>query len=538
MEIKGYRIEEEISRGPITTVYLARELELDRLVILKVLNAQWMQDSELVERFRREARICARLRHPHIVTLYGFGTADNCFYLSMEYVPGISLKELIQKNHPLPFPVVIYIAQTLVKGLAYAHEQGVIHRDLKPGNVIVSQEGLVKITDFGLATLGELSRITAEGSAIGTPAYMAPEQARGSGGDQRSDLFSLGVTLYELSIGRSPFLGDNVASTIQNVLRKHPKPIHRLRTDIPRWFSEVVQQLIEKDPARRPASAREVYNRLRKHGMEEDEEIFQQYLHNPGQFTFSTRATPQRERLSGWFRIFLVSFGALVILLGGWYFRHTLTNSGTSPTVAPPQQKQLDTTFSATLDTAVPPAQQPPPLERNPELSPVLARRETASEEETTERKSNAKPSTVAEALGGIFIICSPWAQVWIDGKLAETTPLWQPIPISPGVHSLELRNPNFLPIRKKVEVEPGQVDTFRFELKPAFGKLQLQVSPWAKVFVDGHYVDTTPLSSPLSLRAGKHVLRLENPGYQTWEDTVRIRAGDILQKKIRLVKK
>ena len=227
MKIEGYTISEELSRGPITTVYRATQDALERSVVLKVLNIQWQNETDLVARFQREAKIYARLKHPNIVTIFNFGFSGEAFYLVMEDIKGQSLANLLKKHKSLPYPVALYIAREILSGLTYAHDKGVIHRDLKPSNILIDHDGLVKITDFGLATISDLPRITDHDSSVGTPAYMSPEQARGEQLDSRSDLFSLGVTIYEMFTGVSPFYDENLAVTINNVLTKKQDPLQK-----------------------------------------------------------------------------------------------------------------------------------------------------------------------------------------------------------------------------------------------------------------------------------------------------------------------
>ncbi len=251
MEIRGYTNLEEISRGPVTTVFRAVQEALDRIVLLKVLNIQWNQDREFLERFRREAKISAKLNHPHIAAIFDFGMDGENFYIAMEFIHGQTLKELIAHSHPIPFPVILNLTKQICDGLSYAHNHGVIHRDIKPTNILVSHSGVVKITDFGLATVADLPSITEQGTGIGTPAYMSPEQALGKKTGTHSDLFSLGTTLYEMCTGNSPFKGETLAETITNVTRKNPVSAAKLNSAVTGWYENFLEQMLRKDPAKR-----------------------------------------------------------------------------------------------------------------------------------------------------------------------------------------------------------------------------------------------------------------------------------------------
>jgi len=254
MKIEGFTIESEISRGPITSAFLANQNILERKVLLKVLNVQWRDDTDLVERFRREAKISARLKHPNIVTIFDFGISNHAFYIAMEYIDGLELSAFIKKHHPLPYPLVTYILRETLQGLAYAHQKEVLHRDIKPGNIMIGDDGNIKLTDFGLATIAEFPRLTSQDDIVGTPAYMSPEQAKGLELDYRSDLFSLGVTLYEMLTGKSPFLDQNLALTIQNIITRIPSFPRDLKKNIPTWLAELTLKLLEKDIKKRPKS--------------------------------------------------------------------------------------------------------------------------------------------------------------------------------------------------------------------------------------------------------------------------------------------
>src|ERR687885_2288161 len=202
-----YRILRKLGSGGMANVYLAEDQELGRRVAIKILNDRHANDDQFVERFRREAKNAAGLSHPNIVSIYDRGEAEGTYYIAMEYLDGRSLKELIVSRGPAPVPVAIDYVRQILSALRFAHRNGIVHRDIKPHNVLVDPEGRVKVTDFGIARSGA-SQMTEAGSIIGTAQYLSPEQARGAAVDQRSDLYSLGVVLYELLTGTVPFSGD------------------------------------------------------------------------------------------------------------------------------------------------------------------------------------------------------------------------------------------------------------------------------------------------------------------------------------------
>src|ERR687885_363941 len=203
-----YRILRKLGSGGMANVYLAEDQELGRRVAIKILNDRHANDDQFVERFRREAKNAAGLSHPNIVSIYDRGEAEGTYYIAMEYLDGRSLKELIIGRGPAPIPVAIDYARQTLAALRFAHRNGIVHRDIKPHNVIVDSEGRIKVTDFGIARAGAASQMTEAGSIIGTAQYLSPEQARGAPVDQTSDLYSVAVLLYELLTGTVPFNGD------------------------------------------------------------------------------------------------------------------------------------------------------------------------------------------------------------------------------------------------------------------------------------------------------------------------------------------
>jgi TolB-like protein/Tfp pilus assembly protein PilF len=274
-KLARYEIREKIGAGGMGDVYRARDMRLQRDVALKVLPVDASFRPERLARFEREAKTVAGLDHPGIVTLFSIEDADGVHFLTMELVEGDTLDRLVRPGG-LPLDRLLELAIPIADALGAAHERGVVHRDLKPGNVMVTEDGRVKVLDFGLAKLvaGEspddpdaptvTSPISSAGQVLGTVPYMAPEQLRGEDPDPRSDLFSLGVLLYELAAGRRPFRGRTSAEVSSAVLRDPPPPLDGIRPELPPAFVRLVSRCLEKDRGARPASAAEVGGELEK----------------------------------------------------------------------------------------------------------------------------------------------------------------------------------------------------------------------------------------------------------------------------------
>jgi eukaryotic-like serine/threonine-protein kinase len=252
-----YMIVRKLGAGGMADVYLAEDQELGRRVAIKILNGRHANDVQFIERFRREAKNAAALNHPNIVSIYDRGEAEDTYYIAMEYLDGRTLKELVIGRGPAPVNVAVEYVRQILSALRFAHRHGIVHRDIKPHNVLVDREGRVKVTDFGIARAGT-SQMTEAGSIVGTAQYLSPEQARGTEVDQRSDLYSLGVVLYELLTGQTPFDGDTPVEIAMKHLSATPRPPSHIRRDVPRDLDMVVMRALAKDPTARYQSADEM----------------------------------------------------------------------------------------------------------------------------------------------------------------------------------------------------------------------------------------------------------------------------------------
>lgn len=536
MEIKGYKILREISRGPVTTVYLAEQTVLERPVVLKVLNVQWKNENDLIERLRREAKISARLRHPNIINIYDFGISGEHFYLSIEYIKGFTLARLIQQHHPLPPAVVLYIMREILTGLDYAHKMGVIHRDIKPSNIMIQEDGVIKIADFGMAIITDLPGLTEQGSAVGSPAYMSPEQALGKKIDATSDIFSLAVTVYEMLTAHSPFRGLHVAESINKTLNEQPPALHTVREDVPQWLSMLIGNMLEKEARKRPSDCEVLLNRLSSLSGLPDRETFMAYLHDPhtvtlnfvdqpAQSSFRERQPAISRRVLYPFIVFLI----LVILFLFWPYRSAKQPG--APGALPTDTVTVNQKPHSTGKTGA--------IAKTGDVIDRAVRKNSLNPDKRilTDSRVGEKSSPIQVQPAELFVVCTPWADIYINDKKVDTTPLRKTISLIPGNYSLQLKNPGFQTYRSNLILHPAQKETLRVTLQNRLGYLNLRVSPWAQVYIDGNYYETTPLSAPLSLPDGKHLIELKNPAFATMKDTVWIEAGRTKQKWLRFKK-
>jgi eukaryotic-like serine/threonine-protein kinase len=254
---RRYVIKRKLGSGGMADVYLAEDQELGRLVALKLLDDRHAADDQFVERFRREAQSAASLNHPNIVSIFDRGRAEGTYYIAMEFLDGRTLKELLVRNGPTPIPIAIDYARQILGALAFAHKNGIVHRDIKPHNIVVGGDGRLKVTDFGIARSGA-SQMTEAGSIVGTAQYLSPEQARGAPVDPRSDLYSLGIVMYEMLTGNVPFTGDTPVEIAMKHLSQIPDPPSAQRADVPHDLDAVVVRALAKEPDQRYGSAEEM----------------------------------------------------------------------------------------------------------------------------------------------------------------------------------------------------------------------------------------------------------------------------------------
>ena len=262
-----YALEMLVGSGGMADVYRAKDQLLERTVAVKILHQQYENDTEFITRFQREAKAAARITHPNIVNVYDVGVAEGRHYIVMEYVPGRTLKERIKEEGPVPVPQALQIARQIAGALAQAHANNLVHCDIKPHNILVMPDGNVKVADFGIARAVTESTMTYNDNIMGSVHYFSPEQARGTMITPKSDVYSLGVLLYEMLSGRIPFDGNTAVSIARKHLEEDPQPLHMIAPGIPPVVEALVTRMMAKDPAQRPDSSMLVQDIVRAEQM-------------------------------------------------------------------------------------------------------------------------------------------------------------------------------------------------------------------------------------------------------------------------------
>lgn len=328
-----YLIQSIIGHGGMGVVYKARHELMDRIVAIKMLQSQLITDSQSVKRFQHEARAASRLNHPHVITLFDFGVSPTGQpYLVMDYLSGISMSDLIQKDGQVSVDRTLNILIQACQALDHAHKQGVVHRDLKPGNIMLieheGQKDFVKVVDFGVAKLStfsgdEAQKLTQTGEVCGSPVYMSPEQCLGQKMDNRSDIYSLGVVLYEALTGHLPLLGKNMVETMSKHIGEKPPSFNTVRPDlyIPERLEAVVFRCLEKDPAARQQSMAELEHELEQSVPGRQNKVHGQTRTNIAKVQASSsistptiQGTPNKQSNSKTIALIIVSTGILLLI--------------------------------------------------------------------------------------------------------------------------------------------------------------------------------------------------------------------------------
>lgn len=312
-----YEIIELVSEGGMAMVFRARCRMLDRIVAVKILKDEYSSDLNFVQKFKTEGLAAAQLSHPNIVNIFDVGQEEDIYYIVMEYIEGETLKEFIQKNAPLPVDQAITITTMICDGLQHAHEKGIIHRDIKPHNIIITETGIVKVADFGIAKAISKKTITYGGNIVGSVHYIAPEQARGEPVTRTTDIYSLGCVLYEMLTGKMPFDAESPITVALKHIHDDPLPPRALNSEIPKALEAVILRAMAKNPVQRFASAKDLRNALLPYCRPEAADFG-----NEGYRAGTPRKGPVKRRLKKgtWVGICIAILG----LLGGFLF----TSSG------------------------------------------------------------------------------------------------------------------------------------------------------------------------------------------------------------------
>ena len=495
----------------------AEQPSLKRTVLIKTLHKHLVSDGNLVRRFEREARACAMIRSEHIVQVYDLIELDEAPAIVMEYVDGKSLQELLGEGVQSE-QFARLVAESVLTALSVAHRAGVVHRDIKPANIMIDGHGVVKVADFGLASVGAETTLTLEGTVLGTPAYMSPEQVSGGSVDGRSDLFSLGVTLIELVTGEKLFQGETYAECLNKILNFKIDSIDRFAGVFSDSFLAFVRRLMMPRKEDRFGSANEALRELT--GRE------------PEVSGKASGATVRFRRSMVAGSVVLV---VLIVVSIIYFWPKTKGQEESAASKVPliiHESTNADTQAVAVMKQ--PSGQNTAPLNSQRKSTDRVLTADAGRDAHTvsqkpvsSDEKTMRKPSTDS---GFVQISCTPWARVFLGNEYVGTTPIAGSLKVKAGVHTVTFNNPSFLPIVRSVTVHAGTQSHIEANFLEQVGYLVVVSQPWAEIYVDDQYRETTPLGQPLMVTSGNRKVRLHNPAFEDFVTTVKIGLRDTVK--------
>lgn len=524
----------ELYQGSTTVVYKAYQRSLDRFVLLKRLRPEYRYDDALALRFEAEARLVAKVQHPNVVAMYGYGRDEQGAYLVAEFVEGLDLRALVERG-PIPVELAVFVLEEAARGLRAAHDHGILHRDLKPSNILISHDGAVKLTDFGMASLvAETGDATGGEEASvevrGTLAYLPPEQVLGSGPSRASDLFSLGATFFEMLTGRRAFLGSSTAELIDAVVTYDPLSMLEANPVVPPALHAVCRKLLEKSPADRYSACGPLLDDLGAFRRDRDvtvgPEELAAFVADPSAFRTQFARASHRGRVE-------VAAGSpdgeedIVEV-------RRVNPPERGPRTVPPAPAPAAAASSASGRRLVSAA-----IAVAVVVTLGLAGRalwgggEPAGRGAATLEVLDGEPGTELAVPGTTSGLAPPDTPVQTEPVDAEPedagTAAETPVEESehrPPPRTSEEAAPEASGDTTGADVAPSSSPASTVPDAPATGTLQVDVQPWAEVLVGGQPVGTTPLRAPLALPAGTHRVVLRNPEFPSYETVVDVAGG------------
>ena len=558
-QIEDIRLFLKIHEGLHTTVFKGYRADSGRPVLVKILSDTGSLDQQTIDRFHFEARVMSDLTHPNIVRVEAHGSIDNGFYYAAEFIEGMPLDTLLEQG-PMPAEIAAGILLQITRGLHAAHAQGILHQDIKPANVILSGEGVVKITDFGFANTPTHND---DYALCGTLGYIAPELLHDPP-STRSDLFSLGCLFVEALTAERLFPAQIPRAYFQQVEQIATDPIIASITNLPDALAQLAAGLLKTDPNERISSTEQVLNLLEPYPYGAEQDIAR-YMENPDGYSrkglqeafnallpshqevTAIKETPQKPQpQSSRGRSVLIVSALLLVALAGYL---GLTNSTALPGDTPSESQQpaiiqsdtpppvsLDTTTTTTMGEITPPLNTENQSDSSlPETTPP---QDIATVTVPLANPPDSLPSLaeeVAPAQGTTYLLCIPFCEVTLDDGSTFATPPIATVTRPPGTYAMRLRNPSFPTIETTLEITPGQQDTTERSLWDYVARLNLTVIPWAYVWVNGDSLGSTPLQTPIILQAGPNQIDLRHPSLAEQSLTIEASPGEQISRAINL---
>lgn len=564
-QVGHYHILAKLGEGGMGVVYLAEDLELRRKVALKLLSPHYTSNPDAKARFKREAQAAAALTQPNIVTIYEVGEYGNQSYIAMEYVEGESLAEVMARQRMTAEEAIAIVIQ-LCQGLSKAHRAGIVHRDLKPANILIDKDGQVKIVDFGLARMSDVSKLTLDGKVMGTPNYMSPEQVKGETSDRRSDIFSVGIILYELLTGECPFRGDQQLAVLYAIAHEAPLPLAHYLQNISGKLQVILDKALQKDPAARYQNIEGLLADLQG---ELPVDHWQSRSISKLKISSRSRSLPSPERSGGFIRrhgrvMFLALVGLALVITAAlfvpdYFKRMQPQTSGTTEKMLTINTTPAGATVFLNGDSVgVTPFSVPTSangavdmrlLKKNyapmdtsisitgsrdssfsflliPAVSDSIKMKAALSNAE----KPKSKPIPLA-SIGTLNIFSDPdGAEVLINGRPVGATP-YSNQSMRAGDYQITLRKKGFEVYSTSVSISREELREVKAKLSALTGKLSIQVKPFGSVFIDGILREKDrDVQSTIVLPAGLHQIKALHPTFGFWEKTIAIEPSEVAE--------
>ena len=492
-----FQVIECLKKDTYSSVYIANHIYLGKKILLKTLNTKNLPEQTGLNRFKREAKILARLDHPNIIKILDFGSSKEQFYISFEYFDSTDLRTFINKtslDEQQKHDILIQIA----RGLSAAHQASIIHRDIKPENILINNNKQVKIADFGLAISIDENLLTRKSTIVGTPAYMSPEQIRGEPLSTHSDLFSLGIVSFELFFGYNPFMGKDLNATINNILKFDPSSLASKLNSLPTETHSIITNLLQPYRQNRFQSAEEIIRKF-------DIEVTQ------------SQKLEQKFQLPKRTFYILTSLFILMVIMTIYFIKENNYQNSLTFTQGDEIKEKID------IETKI----------INDDI--VSSERPGIESKEAIITNEKSIQITTLSVPGKLFITVSPQANLYIDSQKVSVSSTNEYITLLPGEHNIEIEHAAYPRYQEIITIASEQEIHRQIQLDTLFGYLHCQIYPWGNVYLNGKPYGQTPFFKPLILTPGRYLINIQNPDYSDLTDSISIARKETTFYKINL---
>ncbi len=480
-------------------VYYAQQIHSGKTILLKTFKLDAKSESIQLSRLKREARLLARLDHPNIIRVLDSGVSGEYFYISVEYFPNKNLREIMNEKQLSP-EIREKLFVQLMTALAYIHSHTIIHRDIKPENILIGENNVLKLADFGLSVNINDSSLTQHQSIVGTPAYMSPAQLRGEELSESTDLFSAGIVYYELIMNKNPFLGKDVVETVNSILNFGKTEKENLLKELTSEESSLIGKLLRVNNDEPYISAVEMLESLQV---------------DTTTTSALRRIFSRRKNLSMifYFMVFLILLESIFLIFlwtSRYYKLHYQFPKISLVSVGLPNTDSSSVTKpAATADKT-----------KSDAASQTVAK--------AAESLSRDNQAAIETGEGDLMLETTPWVNIYSDSGFVDTTPIKKPIKASAGNLTLRLKNPSYPDYTLQTYIRPNRTTSIRINLDTLFGKIDCKILPWGDIYINGKFRAQSPLKSPILLSPGEYTVMIKHPDFQTTTQKIQVKKNEL----------